>query len=295
MKLATSTNIVCERPGNTIMPLEQTLRLANKAGFTRFDISFYDWALPNSPFLTDNWKEWILSIAKEARRLGVVFYQSHLYTYDFLDSTLSEDELNNHQMLVERSLECCSILKAEVCVSHLQTDFSEIESNKNSLEKNIEYFKNLMEKAKKFNIQLAVENNWDSVNTSKKKFGVNPEEIVEFICEFNDPDMGICWDFEHAYIMGINQVEALKIIGKNLFATHISDTHSNDDHDYMHVLPCMGKTNWKEIIPVLKEIDYTRDFCFEAHNFIKYLPDEVIGTALQLSFEIGQYLMTLYK
>ena len=41
MRLATSSNIVCERPNGEVFTLEKTLQLASKAGFDRFDISFY--------------------------------------------------------------------------------------------------------------------------------------------------------------------------------------------------------------------------------------------------------------
>lgn len=43
----------------------------------------------------------------------------------------------------------------------------------------------------------------------------------------------------------------------------------------------------------LKEINYQGDFSFEAHNYANRLPDEVLPGALRLSFEIGQYLISL--
>ena len=84
MRLATSSNIVCERPNGEVFTLEKTLQLASKAGFDRFDISFYDWSLPHSPFITDKWEAWIHSVANEAARLGVQFGQCHAYTFNFL-------------------------------------------------------------------------------------------------------------------------------------------------------------------------------------------------------------------
>lgn len=43
----------------------------------------------------------------------------------------------------------------------------------------------------------------------------------------------------------------------------------------------------------LREINYKGEFSFEAHNYANRLPDELLPTALKLSFEIGQYLMNL--
>lgn len=35
----------------------------------------------------------------------------------------------------------------------------------------------------------------------RRKYCATPEELVDFIDEFNDYRLGICWDFEHADIM----------------------------------------------------------------------------------------------
>lgn len=50
MRLSTSTNIVSERPDGTLYPVEKTLAAASAAGFDRFDMSFYEWNFPGSPF-----------------------------------------------------------------------------------------------------------------------------------------------------------------------------------------------------------------------------------------------------
>ncbi len=293
MRLATSSNIVCERPNGEVFTLEKTLQLASKAGFDRFDISFYDWSLPHSPFITDKWEAWIHSVANEAARLGVQFGQCHAYTFNFLDHKLSEEAYKYHQELVERSLYCCHILGSKLCVTHPDTDFTSSTLVKTSREKNIGYFKNLLEISSKYDMELAVENMVDFGIKPHRKFGVTTEELVDFVEAFNDSRMGICWDFEHADIMQQDQVKSLFHIAPYLKATHVSDTHSATDHDLMHVMPLFGKIDWKAVVSTLKQIDYKGDFCFEAHNYANRLPDELIETALRLSFEIGQYLMKL--
>lgn len=293
MRLATSSNIVCERPNGEVFTLEKTLQLASKVGFDRFDISFYDWSLPHSPFITDKWEDWIHSVANEAARLGVQFGQCHAYTFNFLDHKLSDEAYKHHQELVERSLYCCYVLGSKLCVTHPDTDFISLTLVKSSREKNIEYFKNLLEISSKYDMELAVENMVDFVIKPHRKFGVTTEELVDFVEAFNDSRMGICWDFEHADIMQQDQVKSLLHIAPYLKATHVSDTHSATDHDLMHVMPLFGKIDWKAVVSTLKQINYKGDFCFEAHNYANRLPDELIETALRLSFEIGQYLMKL--
>lgn len=293
MKLATSTNIVCDRPDGSVFALPKTLELASQAGFKRFDMNFWDWALPHSPFLTDQWEKWIYEVANSAAKLGVEFGQCHAYTFNFLNSNRSEEEYNYHQMLTKRSLECCSILGSKLCVTHPDTDFEAMNLVKSSKAKNIEYFKELLDYASKFNMELALENMCDFSIAPKRKYCATPEELVDFIDEFNDSRIGICWDFEHADIMKQDQRKSLLHIAHRLKATHVSDTHSLTDTDLMHVMPLFGTVNWKEVMQTLREINYKGDFSFEAHNYANRLPDELIPTALKLSYEIGQYLINL--
>ena len=65
MKLSTSSNIVFDRPEGPFFHMDRMMRYAKEAGFDTLDISFYDWALPGSPFLTDEWKKWIDQVAEE--------------------------------------------------------------------------------------------------------------------------------------------------------------------------------------------------------------------------------------
>ena len=89
MKLSTSSNLVFTRPDGRIMPLTEMMRMGKEAGFTRFDLNFYDWSLPHSPFWTEGWRQWIDQVAEEKERLGVTFGQCHAYTYNFLDRALT--------------------------------------------------------------------------------------------------------------------------------------------------------------------------------------------------------------
>ena len=109
MKLSTSTNIVFERPDKSIMPMEDMMELAFAAGFDTFDISFYDWSLPHSPFLTDQWEKWLARIERKKDELGVSFGQCHAYTYNFC-APMTAAERARHEELVERSIYCCAAL-----------------------------------------------------------------------------------------------------------------------------------------------------------------------------------------
>ncbi len=295
MILATSTNILYGRPGGGRASLEQTLSLASEAGFRVFDLNFYDWSLPGSVFLTDDWERWIDGVAAHAAKLGVTFGQCHAYFYDFLRAGMSDEQRLRHETLQARSFKCAAILGAHTCVQHPETDYSTMEITKVSLRRNTEYYNNILEQTSRYGFAIAIENMCDYGTNPRRKFCATPEELVDFVSGFGTERFGICWDFEHADIMEQDQCQSLMHIGKHLLATHVSDTHSKTDNTLMHVLPMTGSIDWSSVMPTLKKINYNRDFCYEVHNYINTLPDETVPTALKLAYEIGEYLVGLAK
>lgn len=293
MRLATSTNLLYFRPDGSRFDLPATLKMVSEAGFRVFDLNFYDWSLPGTDFLTDRWEWWIDDAAECAAKLGVTFGQCHAYFYPFLDASMSEEQKAYHKSLQQRSLNCCKRIGAHTCVLHPETSYEGVDIVRNSLCANKEYFKPLIEQMEVWGMRLAVENMCDYGIAPKRKFCAYPEELVSFVKSFGSDRIGICWDFEHADIMGQNQREALHYIGPLLFATHVSDTYSKTDNTLMHVLPMTGTIRWEEVMRALREIDYQGDFCYEVHNYLNRLPDAVIPTALKLAYEIGEYLISL--
>lgn len=294
MRLGTSTNLLFERPDKSRASLAETLQRVSEAGFRVFDLNFYDWSLPGSIFLTDQWEPWIHEAAAAAKGLGVEFGQCHAYFYNFLDPSMSEETRERHRVLQRRSLVCSSILGAHTCVLHPETDYTGMDMVKRSAEANKRFYDNILELAEPLKLRIAIENMCDYGIAPKRKFCAYPEELMEFVDSFGSSRMGICWDFEHADIMQIDQPQAVRCMGKRLFATHVSDTYSRTDSKLMHVLPLTsGTIEWEPIIRALKEIGYQGDFCYEVHNYMNRLPDAVMPTALKLAYEIGEYLMQL--
>lgn len=293
MILTTSTNLCWERPDRSIMPLEKAIPLLARAGFKILDMNFYDWALPGSPFLTDNWRTWINMIKKTAVDNGVTFIQGHAYTFDY--ATLAKDsaDYQKEQALVLRSLDCLAILGTQVCVTHPATVRS-INLLKDSKALAIAYMTDLADYASQYNMRVAVENMCDKFNPYQRKYFVTYEEIKDFFATVNDKRLGLCWDFEHGLLMHHQQEDILEGLKDVLIATHVSDSFSNINTDLMHVPPFFGRGNdWAKLMPVLKSINYKGCFSFESHNFTNWLPDEILPTGLDLCHQIGEKLMAL--
>lgn len=293
MILSTSTNIFCERPDGSVVPVEKTLKYAAEAGFTTFDMSFYEWSFPGSPFFSDQWRQWAERIARTAKDYGLGFNQCHAYTYDFLNLNFAVEEKKQQEMLVRRSLECCRILGAKVAVTHPGIGTFDARDRKQVWQKNKEYLEQLLSYADARGMMVAVENMYDSYGHPEQIFFALPEEIIAFIDGFGDNRLGVCWDFEHGVIMEMDQPSIIRQLGNRLMATHVSDTLSKDFEPFMHVMPFTGLMEWEPIMHALKDISYEGAFSLEAHNFIKKLPDQLVPIALEFSYKIGQYLLIL--
>ena len=93
-----------------------------------------------------------------------------------------------------------------------------------------------------------------------------------------------------ANLMGIDQREALRVMGKRLKATHVADNSGKLDD---HILPFQGNVNWRSILPVLSEIGYEGDLTFEIHNSTSRLPDHLVDATAALCEQVGRYLLDL--
>jgi sugar phosphate isomerase/epimerase len=92
--------------------------------------------------------------------------------------------------------------------------------------------------------------------------------------------------------MGLDQREALRFIGTRLKATHVADNSGfNDDH----IMPFQGTIDWRKILPVLHEIEYSGDLTYEIHCSTSRLPDNLLDETASLAEKVGRYLLLCAK
>ena len=162
-----------------------------------------------------------------------------------------------------------------------------------SKRRNYEYFMPYLELADRFGCGIAIENMADGFSTHRRPGGVycsTHVELCDLVDSFHVSNVGICWDFGHANLMGIDQREALRVMGKRLKATHVADNSGKLDD---HILPFQGNVNWRSILPVLSEIGYEGDLTFEIHNSTSRLPDHLVDATAALCEQVGRYLLDL--
>lgn len=295
MKLSTSTNLLFLRPGGHIYSPQKAVEKIVASGFRTLDFNFYDWVITKgSPYMKNDGDDWLLTMREQAERLGVRYEQSHATFFNFLDPMLNHEMWEVKQAEVVRSIRNAYLLGSNVAVIHPASVYDE-EGRvdlKTSREKNIAYFERIMTETAEWPIKIAIENMTDVDTAPKRKYCARPEELIDLVDSISDDRIGICWDFEHGYLMGQNQPEIVGQIGKRLMATHISDAHGFYPVHLTHRLPLTGKIEWEPIVQALVKSGYEGCFSFEAHNYMNTLPDGCIDSALALAHDVGEYLMS---
>lgn len=292
MKLSTSTNILEDARENgemklDVLSVEECIESCAEAGYKYIDINFDGLSRPGNPLTRDGWKDWVYGLKSFSDKIGVEFNQSHAYFYNHAE--LSPSEIKWREELVQRSIIASGIMGVKWVVMHPMNVADKVwYSYEESLKYNLEYFKGHIELVKENNVGIAIEN---MIEPKKgRRYATSTEELIELVDTIDDPSVGICWDFGHANISGLDQVEALRAVGKRLKATHVNDNHGETDE---HLAPYYGNINWNEIMSVLKEIEYEGDFAFEIHHFTDVLPATFRKDILKFTFALGNHLLEL--
>jgi sugar phosphate isomerase/epimerase len=290
MRLSTSTNILFERIG--LPPVEQTecIRLCAEAGFKVMDFCFQDLAVPGSPFTGNDWERYIEKIAALAEELHIEFSQAHGIVYDFCRPEAQTDH-QTMKKLLDRCVRASARLGVKWLVLHPSTDESGAAMVKNSKARNIDFFRPLLDTAGARGVGIALENMWELNVSPKRRYAVTAEELTGLVDALGE-GAGICWDFEHGSIMQQNQGAALKLIGKRLKATHISDQTGLDN---IHILPYLGVSDWEGIIEALADINYEGDFTYEAQWFLRRVPLELVPESLKYAAAVGNHLIRRFE
>jgi len=293
VRLSTSTNIAAFLPDSRRKNgFDFCVELCAKAGYKYLDLNLCEAMNPDSRLRGDDWENYVKDIAALGKRWGVEFTQSHLPYYDIFASN-DPARVSLMEELIRRSIMASGELGVKWTVTHPGTFYDAGPDTKKSLEKNIEYYSAHLLTAKKAGVGIALENDFEyQGNYRQRIFCADVQELCELADAFNDPLIGVCYDFGHANLCGGFHRENLRIIGKRLKATHVQDNHFLRDD---HLMPFFGKTDWASAMAGLAEIGYDGDLTYEIQEFARYMPNELKYLAVELSVKIGEYLLELYR
>ena len=150
---------------------------------------------------------------------------------------------------IKRALEIAEQIPFRFLVQHLGTpneDFSEkkFEAAMTSVE-------HLRAFAKPLGVRILLENIPNELST--------PDRLVEMIRSAHFDDVGVCFDFGHAHIMG-SVSEGFEILRNYIRSTHVHDNNKDKDS---HLWPGQGTINWKEAMELLRSAPQTPPLLLE--------------------------------
>jgi sugar phosphate isomerase/epimerase len=289
MKLSTSLNIFWD----TGIDIHDGIALCARAGFGALDFNLTDYQrMECPPFLGPEGDEWTRSVRRTADAHGLPFTQLHAPIHrKFVDT---EESARFTAMGLE-SLRVAKLLDVPWVVWEPDTIPGEYgrEFRREAIRRNREFFDPFVEEAAKLGVGVCLENCNDNGahgwNGSSHWIGAEPDDMCELIDSFGSDHIGVCWDTGHAHIQGLDQWDALHVVGDRLKMLHVQDNDSRGDQ---HLLPFMGGIDWRRLMDALADIDYAGDFTYEVHNSIRTLPNTLKGPMMRYAVSLGNALIS---
>jgi sugar phosphate isomerase/epimerase len=164
---------------------------------------------------------------------------------------------------VKRALEIAEQIPFRFLIQHLglpNEDFSEkkFDSAMTSIE-------HLRAFAKPLGVRILLENIPNDLST--------PDKLMEMIHTAHFDDVGICFDFGHANMMG-SVSEAFEILKPQICSTHV---HDNDKVRDSHLWPGEGTINWREAMELFRSAPKKPPLLLELEENEKINPLEKLG------------------
>lgn len=259
---------------------EEVVAMLKGAGFDAYDYSMF-YGHRNNFVEDDRYVAKAKALRSFADGVGIKCNQSHAP----FPTVREGDEQYNRKAFghIARAIEICGILGGKNCVVHPWNNYN--------AEQNAEIFFRLIPYAEAAGVTICTENMW---NWNGEKECVAPaacsdaEDFVKHLRAVNSPYLKACLDLGHAEMTGLgtSAVEMIRALGDDLVCLHI---HDNDRRHDSHALPFTRDMDFYAIISALKEIGYKGDITFEADQFARRFPRELIPAAAEFMCSIGKY------
>lgn len=294
MKCSTRHNIFRgSSSDNMKRGVTESVKMIHDAGFEAIDLGFGNVGDADYILGGDDWEKKVDELGNEAAKYGIEFCQLHMPSIkgdnDPRFKTPGFKELFFQSM--ERALVAGEKLNIPWAVAH-PLALKQAGNDPDVLMKlNHEYYDKYVELGIKRGVGFAFENMIQNKDGGAKvRYCGHYHDLIDYVDSFNDPMVGICWDFGHANISGFDQCIGLRKVGKRLKCVHIDDNFGNSDH---HLIPFTGKVDWHKIMPVLAEIGYEGECNLEVQNHFTRMPRHVHEELAKHAFDICDYLRKL--
>jgi sugar phosphate isomerase/epimerase len=166
---------------------------------------------------------------------------------------------------IKRALEIAEQIPFRFLVQHMGTANESFSDKK--FEAAMTSIEHLRAFAKPLGVRILLENIPNELST--------PDKLVDLIHQAHFDDVGVCFDFGHAHIMGSVR-EAFEILRSHVKSSHVHDNAKDKDS---HLWPGQGTIDWKEAMALLRSAPQTPPLLLELESDEKVNPlEKVPGT-----------------
>jgi sugar phosphate isomerase/epimerase len=168
---------------------------------------------------------------------------------------------------VKRALEIAEQIPFRFLVQHLGVGNETFDDKK--FEAAMTSIEHLRAFAKPLGVRILLENIPNELST--------PEKLIEMIQGAHFDDVGVCFDFGHAHLMGSVR-DAFETLRNFIRSTHVHDNAKDRDS---HLWPGSGTIDWKEGMELLRSAPQIPPLLFELEGDEKVNPLEKFGKAFE--------------
>ena len=161
---------------------------------------------------------------------------------------------------IKRALEIAEQIPFRFLIQHMGASDESFDERK--FEAAMTSIEHLRAFARPLGVRILLENIPNELST--------PEKLVEFIQTSHFDDVGVCFDFGHAHIMG-DVAQAFETVKNHIRSTHVHDNAK--DHD-SHLWPGAGSMDWKQAMELLRAAPHTPPLLLEVAENEKISPPE---------------------
>ena len=297
MKLATTTGDFSPYTLN----IDEMLKYISLAGFRYVDYNFHTDYNKKTGFFSSDDEGYLKEVKKAADKYGVKFVQAHSPMGDVIG------EGEGGKAFLETTKKCvlvCRELGIDRIVVH--SGYAKNISKEETFERNRRFYNEVLETAEDTGVNVLTEN-FNKMFRDDMYWIDNIKEQRELIDFVNHPLFHGCLDTGHNNMQETSPYEAVKILGKHLFALHVQDNLGDDDS---HMAPFCGSVNLDSLMCGLIETGYKGYFTFEATRMLRPASGrrpfegdtrlsspsiELRGKAEKLLYDIGEYILSEYN
>lgn len=236
-------------------------------GFLCMDFCMADTEVEYYSFGDEEFDKYFARQKELAREAEIEFSQVH-GPWRWPPKDFEKEDRQERFEKMERSMRAAAVLGCKYWVVHplMPYGIEDIGSGNEAETRRInkEFMNELLKAAKKYGVVICLE------NMPMPKFSLgSPEQVRDFVNEFNDESLKICLDTGHVSVYrGLSAADAVRDLGELIKVLHIHDNRGEYDE---HLAPNKGIIDWKDFATALAESGFAGVISLET------LPDTKLG------------------